>query len=597
MISPSLTRLPVLLAACLLGGSIPALAQTTVLGSASSTGAFPSADCGSAHLSEDGRYLLFGSAAPDVVPGDTNAVSDVFVRDLQTGMTERISVAPGGAQLTGDSYAVALAASGRFVVYSSTLHPLVSSTWSQLFVYDRTTGVTELLSANSAGVIGDFQTTGPADITRDGRFVAFVSEAGNLAPNGMASGADVFLRDRASGTTQLVSVALGGAHPNGQSTSEVAVSADGRFVAFSSQASNLVAGDTNATRDVFVRDMIAGTTERVSLTDAGGQAQPANVNQGSGHLGMSADGRFVAFWSSIADLVPGIHYENPYIYVRDRRLSTTRRVSVTSWGGSAPESPSWPAINADGRWIVFLGDWLAAGDVNGYTDAILRDVQTGTTQLASFTSTGSQLGSPGVSGNSSCALAISGDGRHVAFISRAANVVPGSTGQFEYVYVRTLPPIESFTTYCLGDGSGAACPCSNTSLPGNQEGCNHSFGYGGKIYGNGIADATADSFVLVGDHMPNGPALFFQGTARVQGGLGTPFGDGLRCVGGTSVRLAIKTNVNTSSMYPEPGDPQISQVGGLTPGDVRMYQVWFRNSWSFCTSDTFNLTNAIQVVW
>jgi hypothetical protein len=165
------------------------------------------------------------------------------------------------------------------------------------------------------------------------------------------------------------------------------------------------------------------------------------------------------------------------------------------------------------------------------------------------------------------------------------------------VWINQLNQPTSATTYCYGDGSGTACPCGNASAVGNQEGCLSSLGTGGKLVTSGLARITNDSFHLQGSRMPNSSTLYFQGTTQVAAGAGGVFGDGLRCAGGSVVRLGITSNVNGSSSYPGVGDPSVSVKGALTSGVTRTYQIWYRNSAAFCNPETFNLTNAASVVW
>ncbi len=153
------------------------------------------------------------------------------------------------------------------------------------------------------------------------------------------------------------------------------------------------------------------------------------------------------------------------------------------------------------------------------------------------------------------------------------------------------------TLYCAGDGSGAACPCANASPVGADIGCLSSLGLGGKLRASGIASIAADTLELEGSQMPNSSALYFQGTSRQSGGAGIVFGDGLRCAGGTIIRLGTQSNVAGASEYPEPGDPSVSVRGLVTTPGTRVYQVWYRNAASFCTPSTFNLTNGLEVVW
>jgi hypothetical protein len=150
--------------------------------------------------------------------------------------------------------------------------------------------------------------------------------------------------------------------------------------------------------------------------------------------------------------------------------------------------------------------------------------------------------------------------------------------------------------YCFGDGTATPCPCANFGAPGR--GCANSVvPQGGQLLSSGSAVISADTWVLHASGMPNSFALYFQGTAQENGGNGTAFGDGVRCVGGTIVRLGTKNNVGGASQYPEPGNLSISVKGGVTAPGMRTYQVWYRNAAVFCTPSTFNLTNGWQVNW
>lgn len=150
--------------------------------------------------------------------------------------------------------------------------------------------------------------------------------------------------------------------------------------------------------------------------------------------------------------------------------------------------------------------------------------------------------------------------------------------------------------YCFGDGTATPCPCANFGAPGR--GCANSVvPQGGQLMSTGIASLSGDTWVLHGSGMPNSTALYFQGTAQENGGNGSVFGDGVRCVAGTIVRLGAKTNVAGASQYPEPGNLSISVKGFVMAPGVRYYQVWYRNSAVFCTPATYNLTNGWQVFW
>jgi hypothetical protein len=154
----------------------------------------------------------------------------------------------------------------------------------------------------------------------------------------------------------------------------------------------------------------------------------------------------------------------------------------------------------------------------------------------------------------------------------------------------------SGTTFCFGDGSGTACPCGNAGASGN--GCASSVNPGGaNLAGTGVASVGQDSLTLNGTGMPNSTALYFQGTTQTNGGAGAVFGDGLRCAGGSIVRLGTKLNAGGSSAYPSGADQPVHVRGSDNAGDVRTYQCWYRNAAAFCSPSTFNLTNGVQVVW
>ncbi|MBL8863780.1 MAG: hypothetical protein JNK02_17455 [Planctomycetes bacterium] len=184
-------------------------------------------------------------------------------------------------------------------------------------------------------------------------------------------------------------------------------------------------------------------------------------------------------------------------------------------------------------------------------------------------------------------FAISPDGRWLIFEGQLAGGVDAAF---------LLDVFGSAVPFCFGDGSGTPCPCGNVGGPAN--GCASSVNAAGaNLAASGITSLSADSLVLAGSGMPNSSALYFQGTTQLAGGLGAVFGDGLRCAGGTVIRLGTKSNVAGASLYPAGGDPAVSVRGLVGAPGLRTYQVWYRNAAAFCTSDTFNLTNGIAVTW
>ncbi len=164
------------------------------------------------------------------------------------------------------------------------------------------------------------------------------------------------------------------------------------------------------------------------------------------------------------------------------------------------------------------------------------------------------------------------------------------------IMVGHLQDIASGTPFCFGDGSGTACPCGNAGAAGN--GCASSVNAnGGNLAATGIASLSSDSFVLHGTGLVNTSGLYFQGTTQVGAGAGSLFGDGLRCAGGTVVRLGTKVASGGASQYPAAGDPSVSVKGAVAATGTRTYQLWYRNAGLFCTPSTFNLTNGLSVSW
>ena len=236
----------------------------------------------------------------------------------------------------------------------------------------------------------------------------------------------MFVRDRKLGTTERVSVATGGHQGNGRSTDPV-ISANGRFVVFASKATNLVPGDTNRVTDIFVRDRKRGTTERVSISSGGAQADRPSFGQS-----ISADGRFVAFASRATNLALGDTGPNQDVFVRDRHLGTTETVSVGLNGVHARGHSFYPSISKDGRFVAFVSGAsnLVQGDTNNVQDVFVRDRRARVTILASVGQGRDRFRDGGI------LATITPDGRAVAFVS--GDLVPEDTNGFEDVYIRLL---------------------------------------------------------------------------------------------------------------------------------------------------------------
>jgi Tol biopolymer transport system component len=324
-------------------------------------------------ISTDGRYVVFTSDAPNLVPGDTNHTFDVFVRDRLAGATRRVSVSSGGVQANaeGQSYPGGISADGRYVVFESSSRTLVpddTNLVADVFLRDVQAGITRRISLSRTGAQTDGGSYAPA-ISADGRYVTFSSGATNLVAGDTNSSTDAFLRDVRTGATRRISVSSTSAEANSHSFSPV-ISADGRYVAFSSIASNLVSGDTNSSTDVFLRDWQSGVTRRISVSSTGAQATGGN----SFGPAISPDGRHVAFSSDAPNLVPGDSAMMIDVFIRDWGPGLTRRVSVSRTGRQANGSSEYPAISSGGRHVAFRS-WatnLVPGDTNGRDDIFVR---------------------------------------------------------------------------------------------------------------------------------------------------------------------------------------------------------------------------------
>jgi hypothetical protein len=349
-----------------------------------------------ASISGDGRFVGFYSYSALVIPDPNGLTADVFVRDRALGLTEVASVASSGSAANDNSYGGGLSTDGRFVVFRSDASNLVANDTNgktDVFLRDRQMGTTERVSVASDGSQGNDYSYGGfnGSVSADGRFVAFWSYATNLVAGDTNNHADVFVRDRLLGVTERVSLASDETQGNFPSPSNAVISADGRYIGFISQATNLVAGDTNDTHDFFLRDRLMGTTERVNVASDGSQANSAAQDS----LSISADGRYVAFVTDASNLVPADTNSVSDVFIRDRLTSTTERVSVGGGGAQGNSVSLQPSLSQDGRHLVFrsLANNLVAADANGTSDVFVRDLQTGVNELASVASDGTQSNS------------------------------------------------------------------------------------------------------------------------------------------------------------------------------------------------------------
>lgn len=380
-------------------------------------------------ISADGRYIAFLSYATNLVDNDVNGYGDIFVRDRQTAETILVSRASDGTQGNSTSDMASISADGRYVTFRSSASNFVSGdpigSWD-IFVHDTQGGQTILASTTldgRAGTGGDWPS-----ISSDGRYVSFTTGLGAIVGGDTNNKSDVFVRDMQTGLTVRVSVASDGSQGNRQSF-EPFISSDGRYIVFISEATNLVPGDTNNYTDVFVHDSQTGQTERVSVASDGTQG---NANSFNPYI--SADGRYVVFGSYATTLVQGdfTGFTDADVFLHDRETNQTILVSIAPDGTQGNDDSRPSSLSPDGRFIVYtsIASNLVGGDTNGVSDVFVRDRTIGQSFRISVASGGSQGNNH--SGNGS----ISADGRYVAFVSEATNLVSEDTNEVGDVFVQ-----------------------------------------------------------------------------------------------------------------------------------------------------------------
>jgi len=392
---------------------------TTTVASVSSTGVLGFSYSQEASISANGRFVAFQSWSDNLVSGDYAQYLDIFVHDVLTGETNRVSVSNSGVEANADSTNPAISADGRYIAFQSKASNLVNgdtNNRADIFVHDRLTGTITRESVSSSGIQGN-NNSGSPSMSGDGRYLVFWSTASNMVSGDANDKGDVFIRDRQSGETSRISVSSTGVGANDWS-SNPSVNVDGRYVVFTSIANNLVDDDTNGFQDIFVHDRKNGETTRVSVSSNGVEG-----NKVSSSPVISADGRFIAFASASTNLVGEV--SNYYqIFVHDHLTGETTRVSNSLTGGAANLGCDSPSISANGRYVAFESDAsnLVVGDpYTGSLDIFVHDRQTGDITLVSVSSNG-------VMGNKkSTGPSISADGMKIAFESFSTNLDPTIT--------------------------------------------------------------------------------------------------------------------------------------------------------------------------
>jgi hypothetical protein len=426
-------------------------------------------DALSPSVSSNGDFVAFWSAADNLVPNDTNGSADVFVHEVATGITTRVSVSSTGAQANSVSAFPTISSGGRYVAFLSFASNLVSGDTNgvgDIFVHDRQTGTTVRVSTDATGVQGDDHAASSA-ISGDGNFVALDSEASNLVPDDDNGVADVFRVDISSilrnpqGGFPIDRASLSNTESEGNDESNDAnVSFEGRFVGFASEATNLVPNDSNGNRDVFVRDLNTRTTERVSVTNAGGGGNGASYDPDLS----SSNARYVVFESLSSNFATDSNGVSD-IFMRDRVSDTTTLVSESLGGTTGNGISRFPAITPDGDFTVFssLASDIVAGDTNAQEDCFVRDNAGGSFNRV-LTWNGGQV-------NDNCSRPdISGGTPIIAFESTATNLIPvDANGSVSDIFIVSIfnTNLELVSVNATGDQANGSSHYASVAANGN----------------------------------------------------------------------------------------------------------------------------------
>lgn len=530
--------------------------------------------CKSPSISRDGSRVVFAAR----IAGATQ----VWLRlpDAITPATYRVTTRTGGGEAISDSSAPMISANGNFIVFASDENMLLGAisdvdpaAASDIFVADVTNpsaitlswisnypqpGSNQCMDGHSDTLDGPCSQIVDPTISEDGRYIAFRTLGGELlAVDNAAPSSNSFsyVYDRNTGMTKSLNLdRMGLPFPSSQDIYQLQISGNGDYVAFSTTNPNIVASDTNL------------------------NCAAANFN--------GAD----CFIRNISSIWGG----SP-VYWTWRVSNTYSGAELCASMGIAPSI----VINRDATvaLLAIADNGFVAGDADGATDVFRKQI--------AYTGANAVVGPPeSISFNPSLPTAtnggeqaiappreaISDDGLSVAFVSAGTSLVAGDTNGLVDAF---LWHTATSATICAGDTSLIPCPCGNNAPANSNLGCLNSLGLGGSLSATGASSLSADSVVLAGSQMPNSSALYFQGI----GVSASQFGDGIRCATGAVIRLAVTSNVIGASQYPGPGDPSVSVRGLVAAPGFRAYQVWYRNSASFCTSATFNLTNGFRISW
>ncbi len=392
------------------------------------------------NMNTTGRYVVFSSLANDLVANDTNGRDDIFIRDMEAGTTTRVSIpnlsdqGTLGSEANSYSRTPTVSSNGRYVVFDSAATNLVvgdANAKQDVFLHDTQTGETVRVStpnlANQATLGTEaFGISSLGCVSDDGRYVGFQSYAPNIVTSDLNLASDIFVHDRQTGVTAKISQHTDET-PGNLFSDSCAMSSDGKIIAYYSAASTLVTGDTNVATDVFVHDLNTDITTRISVDSAGNEGTGGSATSPQ----ISGDGRYVTFYSTFSNLVSGGSSGFAEIFVHDRNTGATTRASAPNLldqgtlGTQADNDGSYPSISDNGRYVAWGSNAtnLVLNDTNDKWDIFVYDRVTGRTARANVDVSGNQMETIYVSDWAG----ISGDGRYVNFYGSYPNTSPSNT--------------------------------------------------------------------------------------------------------------------------------------------------------------------------
>lgn len=409
------------------------VADTTSILSKSSLGVLGNGTSYPISVSSDGRYVVFYSAASNLVSDDDNNGTDLFLLDQVDSSVVRLAIETSRANSNGSvTGGFVISETGQYVAYSSDATNLVANdtnSFTDVFMYNRATGGQELISKSSAGIQGNNLSANPR-ISDEGRFVVYRSLASNLVAGDGNAKNDIFYHDRTTGETLLISESLTGTTGNDESL-VADISSDGSFVVFDSKATDLVLGDTNGRSDIFLWTKVSGAVEKISINGSN-----QNPNGDSSNPKISANGRYIAYQSAATDLVIGDTNGRIDVFVYDLDLNTTQKVSVSTDGVQANADCVVSDISWDGRYVLFTSTANNLDmDTNTAKDLFIRDTQLGTTELITKNSNGIQDPSLVVDGS----ISMTKDNRYVSFAHPGSSLDQSElVHTWSHVFVRDL---------------------------------------------------------------------------------------------------------------------------------------------------------------